>query len=293
MVGRHREDRTGSGTDGRTATEWCGNGKSVRWSKAHAKTARSVALMNSARKKKKLGEAGGQKREEGMRWWNVGQTSPSGLSHNYVWHIRQLMYAMLTPLTALLLFEAGSRWQQKYAAVSPLPPPPPTQPTAGAAAGHGKDPRSHSSDMTRRRQEEKKDAPLPPPTTTTTATDPSPPTAGAAGSGWVDVLRARLAPFLKGVKTSQQRAVAAQQQPLRPPPVEEIAVTPEALLLRLEAVERELAAFRDREGQRDNAAPPPPLVTGWVGFLSSFVTALLPAAPPGDSSKGKDSTGST
>jgi hypothetical protein len=75
--------------------------------------------------------------------------------------------------------------------------------------------------------------------------------------------------------------------------VEEVTVTPEALLLRLEAVERELAAFRDRDGQHDSgAAPPPSLVTGWVGFLSSFVTALLPAAPPGDS-KGKDSTGSS
>jgi hypothetical protein len=222
-----------------------------------------------------------------MRWWNVGQTSPSGLRHNYVWHIRQLMYAMLTPLTALVLFEAGSRWQQKYAAVSPLP-----QPTAGAAAGHGVDPRSHSSDMTRRRQEAKKDAPLPPPLTTTTATDPSPPTAGAAGSGWVDVLRARLTPFLNSVKPSQQRVDAAQQQPVPPPPpVEEVTVTPEALLLRLEAVERELAAFRDREGQPGGAAPPPPPVEGWVGYLSSFVTALLPLhGPPGDS-QGNDRTG--
>lgn len=51
-------------------------------------------------------------------WWNVSGTSPSGLRHNYVWHLRQLMYALIPPTVALLTLEACSRWQKKRSAAA-------------------------------------------------------------------------------------------------------------------------------------------------------------------------------
>ena len=51
-------------------------------------------------------------------WWNVSGTSPSGLKHNYVWHIRQMLYALIPPTVALLTLEACSRWQKSRSAAA-------------------------------------------------------------------------------------------------------------------------------------------------------------------------------
>ena len=38
-----------------------------------------------------------------MRWWNVSRISPSGLKLNYVWHLRQLGYALIPPTIAFVV----------------------------------------------------------------------------------------------------------------------------------------------------------------------------------------------
>ena len=51
-------------------------------------------------------------------WWNVSGTSPSGLKHNYVWHLRQMLCALIPPTVALLTLEACSRWQKNRSAAA-------------------------------------------------------------------------------------------------------------------------------------------------------------------------------
>jgi len=49
-----------------------------------------------------------------VRWWNVRNETPSGLKLNRVWHVRQLLFALLPPTAALLVFYSLNQWDQKY-----------------------------------------------------------------------------------------------------------------------------------------------------------------------------------
>ena len=49
-----------------------------------------------------------------MRWWNVHRISPSGMEFNYVWYIRQFMYAMIPPTAAFITMEFVSYVRRSY-----------------------------------------------------------------------------------------------------------------------------------------------------------------------------------
>ena len=44
------------------------------------------------------------------RWWNVKSTTPSGITINRAWHLRQFLFALIPPATALLLMESAKYW---------------------------------------------------------------------------------------------------------------------------------------------------------------------------------------
>ena len=45
-----------------------------------------------------------------VRWWNVKSTTPSGITINRAWHLRQFLFALIPPVTAVILMESAKYW---------------------------------------------------------------------------------------------------------------------------------------------------------------------------------------
>ena len=48
-----------------------------------------------------------------VRWWNVIDVTPSGLTLNRTWKLRQILSALVTPAFAWILLESVSRWEKR------------------------------------------------------------------------------------------------------------------------------------------------------------------------------------
>jgi hypothetical protein len=52
-----------------------------------------------------------------VRWWNVNTTTPSGIKINRAWHLRQMLFALIAPVTAFCALEIAKRWEGDYALI--------------------------------------------------------------------------------------------------------------------------------------------------------------------------------
>jgi hypothetical protein len=48
-----------------------------------------------------------------VRWWNVTDVTPSGLTLNRTWKLRQILSALVMPAFAWILLESVSRWEKR------------------------------------------------------------------------------------------------------------------------------------------------------------------------------------
>ena len=192
-------------------------------------------------------------------WWNVSGTSPSGLKHNYVWHLRQMLYALIPPTVALLTLEACSRWQKKRS----------------AAALHKELPENDGSNIASRHQKAKPIPQQSSPETVINSPDKQPANRWTtASSWWKDPMMK-----LKNIFT-QQREVS--NQPTTSPTPDETTpavgttkqpkvdqtlpqmekdsgtIIDPAILARLNAMESELSLLRQQVTRTDNSPSPQP-----------------------------------